>query len=236
MEPVAIIKREVKHVRLRVTEDARIELVVPADFTEGQAELILRKKKDWIDRQLQFFRSHVAAAPNLAADQLLLFGTRFRVVYCAELGLQVRCDNGSSTLHTGRNFNDQVVRERWLRSIARSYFKRRLEELAALHGFSYRKLLVKGQRTRWGNCSPSRNISLNWRLIHAPKPVIDYVMLHELLHTQIPNHSQRFWVHLAARAPKFREALQWLRLNKPIAKSDKCLLPVARVYFLTPSD
>jgi len=66
MEPVAIIKREVKHARLRVTEDARIELVVPADFSQVQAELILRKKKDWIDRQLQFFRSNVATSPNLA--------------------------------------------------------------------------------------------------------------------------------------------------------------------------
>jgi predicted metal-dependent hydrolase len=62
----------------------------------------------------------------------------------------------------------------------------------------------------------TRNISLNWQLIHAPKLVIDYVILHELLHTQIPNHTQRFWVHLAAKAPQFRQAIQWLNVNKPV--------------------
>jgi predicted metal-dependent hydrolase len=62
----------------------------------------------------------------------------------------------------------------------------------------------------------TRKISLNWQLIHAPKLVIDYVILHELLHTQIPNHTQRFWVHLAAKAPQFRQAIQWLNVNKPV--------------------
>ena len=61
----------------------------------------------------------------------------------------------------------------------------------------------------------NRNISLNWRLILAPEYVIDYVILHELLHTQVLNHSRRFWVLLKALCPHCDKAIGWLNANPP---------------------
>ncbi len=69
----------------------------------------------------------------------------------------------------------------------------RLAELARRHGFSYNKVFVRNQRTRWGSCSGHNNINLNVNLIRLPAELRDYTLLHELVHTRIKNHGPQFW-------------------------------------------
>lgn len=72
----------------------------------------------------------------------------------------------------------------------------RLAELARRNGFSYNRVSIRRQKTRWGSCSSRNNISLNMSLVLLPLELMDYVILHELLHTRIRNHSRRFWAEL----------------------------------------
>lgn len=69
----------------------------------------------------------------------------------------------------------------------------RLAELAGKHGFSYNRVFIRNQRTRWGSCSVKNNISLNIKLASLPEELADYVILHELVHTRIKNHGKSFW-------------------------------------------
>ena len=75
----------------------------------------------------------------------------------------------------------------------------RLGELAELHNFKYGNASIRNQKTRWGSCSGKNNISLNINLIRLPAELRDYVILHELLHTRIKNHSKDFWAELDKR-------------------------------------
>ncbi len=79
---------------------------------------------------------------------------------------------------------------------ARKKLVNRLNELSEQHGFRYNKVSVRNQKTRWGSCSFKNNISLNMNLIRLPDEMIDYVLLHELVHTRIKNHTKAFWVEL----------------------------------------
>jgi predicted metal-dependent hydrolase len=72
----------------------------------------------------------------------------------------------------------------------------RLKELAAQHGFQYQNAGIRNQKTRWGSCSSRNNISLNIHLLNLPEHLRDYVILHELVHTEHKNHSKRFWTRL----------------------------------------
>jgi predicted metal-dependent hydrolase len=72
----------------------------------------------------------------------------------------------------------------------------RLRELAQQYGFSYGKVSIRNQRTRWGSCSGNNNISLNIKLAALPPELYDYVILHELVHTRVHNHSRKFWREL----------------------------------------
>jgi len=103
--------------------------------------------------------------------------------------------------------------ERRLRQQAVRDLPARLRELARQHGFTVGSVTVRAQRSRWGSCSPTGRISLNWRLVQLPADVADYVLLHELAHLTHLNHSARFWREVERICPWHREARAWLRGN-----------------------
>jgi hypothetical protein len=92
----------------------------------------------------------------------------------------------------------------------------RTRYLAELHGFVCNKITVRKQRTRWGSCSPKNNISLNINLILLPDLLLDYVILHELVHTRIHNHSKKFWAELDNYVPDSKQVSRQLRKNEMI--------------------
>lgn len=88
---------------------------------------------------------------------------------------------------------ERINAEESLRRMALGYLPGRTEELARRHGFSYRRISVRRSRTRWGSCSAANNINLSLYLMKLPSHLIDYVILHELVHTVHKNHSPAFW-------------------------------------------
>lgn len=84
------------------------------------------------------------------------------------------------------------------RAEAKRQLTGRLERLAGKHGFTYNRVFMRNQRTRWGSCSGKNNISLNMKISHLPEELMDYVILHELAHTRVKNHSNDFWALMDA--------------------------------------
>ena len=82
------------------------------------------------------------------------------------------------------------------RAEARRRLTERLKQLAEKHGFTCNRVFVRNQKTRWGSCSCKGNISLNMKLVKLPGELMDYVILHELVHTRFMNHSSDFWAEL----------------------------------------
>ena len=96
---------------------------------------------------------------------------------------------------------------------ARKRLLARLYLLAKEHGFTFNNVSIREQRTRWGSCSHKNNVSLNLKLVLLPKELIDYVILHELVHCLIHNHSKNFWNELDRYVGNSRVIAKWLRLN-----------------------
>ena len=94
---------------------------------------------------------------------------------------------------------------------ARIFLAKRLEEMAGEYGFSYNRLAVRNQKTRWGSCSSRNNINLNMKLVRIPVELRDYVLLHELVHTRIKNHGKTFWQELERLMPGARALDRRLR-------------------------
>ena len=97
------------------------------------------------------------------------------------------------------------------REDARKVLTQRLAELAEDHNFDYGKVSIRSQKTRWGSCSSQNNISLNQNLLHLPDYLIDYVLLHELTHTRVKNHSSKFWNELEKVCPDAKEMRKRLK-------------------------
>lgn len=91
----------------------------------------------------------------------------------------------------------------WLLRQARAHFEARLRFYAPQLGVQWRQLALSNARTRWGSASSSGSIRLNWRLVHCRPEVIDYVVVHELAHLRVMDHSPRFWATVGSVMPDY---------------------------------
>jgi predicted metal-dependent hydrolase len=94
---------------------------------------------------------------------------------------------------------------------ARELLSALVEEEAVRLGVRYRRIRIGAQRTLWGSCSPAGTLSFNWRLALAPLEVAEYVVVHELCHLRVPNHSAGFWALVEQQRPGWRPERDWLR-------------------------
>jgi hypothetical protein len=94
----------------------------------------------------------------------------------------------------------------WLQRKARAELSPWLQDLSQRCDLAYSRLTVRGQTTRWGSCSSSQSISLNYKLLFLPPPLVDYVLIHELCHTVHMNHSKAFWQLVKRYCPELDQA------------------------------
>ena len=112
----------------------------------------------------------------------------------------------------GPSYTPEAVAE--LRRQAARELPERLLSLASHHGLHVSRVSIRNQRSRWGSCSPSGHICLNWRLVLMPERVRDYVLIHELMHLRRLDHSRHFWRLVAHACPDYQNARRWLREHK----------------------
>lgn len=203
-----IVRRKVKHVRLCVTDKAEVFIYVPETLAEEDLCRIIEKRQAWIEKKLDFFKNREKI--QLQFNEILLFGNRYTYFYDTKYANKVVINEEHHTIRAQRNLTDITVQENWLKSVAKKYFDERAEQLSTALNLPYNKLFVRTEKRKWGNCSSLKNISLNWRLVKAPKFVIDYVIVHELVHTIVMSHSNKFWTLLRAHYPDYEKAQQWL--------------------------
>jgi predicted metal-dependent hydrolase len=102
----------------------------------------------------------------------------------------------------------------WYRAEANVVIRQSVWRISRRLGIKYNSIMIRNQKTRWGSCSSRGNLSFNIRLATAPQEVIDYVVVHELMHLKEPNHSKRFWSLVEASCPAYRQHRDWLKKNE----------------------
>ncbi|MGC9221393.1 MAG: M48 family metallopeptidase [Solirubrobacteraceae bacterium] len=196
-----------RRVRVRVTRDGGVEVVVPARMSPAATELALSQLRGWIDRRLAEV-SRQRAAVLARGDTLPYLGRSLTVV--AQAGRERVALHGATLLVPDGLTRDAAL-ERWYRRQARSELAGRVQHACQAVGVTHSRLTIRDQRTRWGSASPNGALSFNWRLLLAPEEVLDYVVWHEVCHLAVMDHSARFWALVARYCPDHRQHAAWLR-------------------------
>ncbi len=217
---VHIVRSNRRSVSLRILENGDVEVRAPYGVSDAVVQSFVAANEAWIvERRVQSLaqrerRSQERAstfrdggAYPLHGQSILLHVEvrRDRKGYCATLladGKEL-----PSLKVVGPTEEVEAVREcvhACVRKYAKQYLKERADVLSSALGIPYGRLAVRDTKTRWGSCSSAGNLNLHWRLVLLPKPLSDYVIVHELCHRVEMNHSTAFWSLVERVLPDYR--------------------------------
>ncbi len=201
--------------RVSMTIDERGLLIgAPRRATLTEIEGFVRSHADWVLTKLAEYtathaRRHLAVRDGVC---LPLLGAEIavRIVPGAN---RSRWQEDALLLEARPDADCEALARRALQRRALELFTERLAVYVDLLGREPLRLGLSSARTRWGSCSAKSGIRLNWRLIHLPLPLIDYVIAHELAHLVEMNHSPRFWAVVEGIYPDWRQARRELKIR-----------------------
>ncbi len=217
---VRVFKRPgTRQLRLSIDAKGSIRLTIPYYTTYGTGLQFIKDRAEWISRYAPpqpialkhgdyIGKAHrlCIAASEQATPSSRLSGSEIRILR------PVQCTSHSDELQA--LINRACIRA--LRLQAAKLLPKRLERLADLYGFAFASVQVKQLKGRWGSCDNQRRIVLNLYLMQLPWHLIDYVLLHELVHTKYMNHGEGFWNEFIRHQPRARELRQEIKNHQPV--------------------
>jgi predicted metal-dependent hydrolase len=215
VKEIAVERRRVKRARIRVDEDLRAHVTLPLDFSQEEIDDLIERKAVWIQKQLALFRGRRDARVQSRPDAILYLGEVYTFRLLAGLRRNFAINAAGKTIFSGINLLENGTLDRWYRKEAKRVIMGRLAHFAETYHFTYNRVFVRDQKTLWGSCSGDKNLSFNWRLIQTPLDIIDYIVVHELAHTEILRHTEAFWAKVGALYPQYRQARVWLKNFHP---------------------
>lgn len=216
-----LIEKSARSQRVRILADQKkgIVVVLPESAHERDAHKFVELQSDWVFRH---WRRH-ERLKQMHGDHLLPLGERPEVWYLGKTyRIQVEQYKGRPSVHFDGekvviqcfdNKDADRLLNRWYTQQARAVIATSLLQYTEKMKVKYQDFVLKDQKTRWGSCSSLGNLYFNWRLIKAPKEVLDYVVVHELAHIKEMNHSDRFWRIVVEYSKDYKKHTKWLKDN-----------------------
>jgi predicted metal-dependent hydrolase len=211
-----IIRTSRRTVALVVMPDTSIVIRAPHRVSIEYIQNFVNQKRGWIEKKQKYIteigwkRSHKKFTEGekfyLAGNELWL-----RIQPGSKPGIWVE----GESLHITEACltNPLKYLAAWYRDQAKALIPERVQIYASQLGFKYKSVQINGAKTRWASCGHKNSLNFSWRLVMAPIEIIDYVIIHELVHTEIKNHSLKFYSRLKEVMPDYNAREKWFKHN-----------------------
>lgn len=216
---------KLKSVKIAVEFEHGVEVTAPVGMSDQAVEQVLHLKGRWIMGKLDAIASIEVPPPRkefISGEKFLYVGRQYTLVVSERAErrpiLVMRNSVFEATVLPGLKIWD---RQNTIRELFRAWYKQRAEAKLTEQVRTYADRLnlqpteikVMDMDRRWGSCTPRGAVHLNWRLIMAPIQIIDYLVVHELCHLSVPEHSPKFWNRVGSIIADYEERREWLRVN-----------------------
>jgi predicted metal-dependent hydrolase len=212
-----------RHVSIKISLQGAIEVVVPCRFDLNQLPSILEKRRDWIVRtRARLLTEHEEIKAN-ALGNVQMNGQRllpewlelrsqaetWQIAYQNDPHTNICLPTPGKTLKIQAQIDSlptchQLLKQ-WLTHKAHRDLIPWLRQLSFDIGLPFKQASIRGQKTRWASCSSRKDISLNYKLLFLPPPLVEYIFVHELCHTLEMNHSSKFWHLVGQKQPGYEQ-------------------------------
>jgi len=221
----ALTRTKRKTIGIIIDRNGEVRVHAPFRASKKQIYEVVRKRADWIERKVNEIKarnSKLICRQFVSGEKILYLGREYTLEIAKKHSgrANVIIYEGAVIVYISPGLPDedrkQAVKEalmKWYRQHFSEIVKERLKVYSLQLKAAPCKVVIKNQKTMWGSCSQKGNINLNWKLVMAPVEIIDYVIVHELCHLKVMNHSKDFWNLVASTLPNFHESKNWLKIN-----------------------
>jgi predicted metal-dependent hydrolase len=215
-----------KTICLQVRRDGAVVVQAPVRTSKSEIETFLEEKKEWLKKRMLEQREKNRECRErsfVTGETFLLLGAPYplQVLHSFESNgnrAPLSFTEGCFVLRRECVPRGKILFSEWYRERASDHIIERVRSFSSALGCFPLRVRIGNAECRWGSCSADNRLSFSWRLIMAPPPVIDYVVLHEIAHLMEKNHSRRFWNILEAIMPDYRRHRLWLNENGHLLK------------------
>lgn len=214
-----------KDLKISVTIVNGVEVYSPDNLNDEDLNDLLKKKAPWIlnkIKELNQVEASIQPKEFVSGEKLPYLGRNYRLKVQRE-----PVTNAELTLYQGRfiatvpkNWQQSQVQEtlekqliKWYRQHGAKKLQERVRHYQTVMDVTPKSVNFRSQHKRWGTCTPDGDIYINWRLIMAPVKVLDYVVVHELAHLKVHDHSPEFWKIIKSIMPDYEKRKEWLQVN-----------------------
>ena len=212
-------KKRKKTLTLQVERNGTIMMHVPYRTSETETDRFFKQKEGWVRKKLKEMaylpESRDAERTFIPGEKFHYLGEQFPLKVADSTGARAPLilSYGVFLLREDNLTKAREVFVNWYKKRAREEITKRVGYYSRRFNLPVTGITITSAHTRYGSCSARNKVSFSWRLIMAPYPVIDYVILHELAHIKEKNHSRRFWSLLETILPDYKKQRLWLREN-----------------------
>lgn len=207
--------------RLRLVSGINgVEAIVPLNYRVEELQSFVSAKLDWIIKTSRYYSRLKKRCGGLEPGTIYFLGSRYRfhVVKDRQQSAVISDAMKVVTFHVADRRRYRHEMQEWYREQTGRIIAERLPVLAGRLNLKYNKVSIKSQRSRWASCSKKGNLNFNLLLAAAPPQVIDYVIIHELVHLVELDHSPRFWQLVKEADPEYKRHKEWLASYAPVIK------------------
>jgi predicted metal-dependent hydrolase len=210
-----IIRSRRKSFTIQIDDAGTLIVRAPRNATDRAIYEIVAKKRTWIENKLHTARERSRKIQNRSfkeGDRYLYLGEWFPLAinHNPTKGVHFQLEGGRFQLDVSERYRARDLMIEWYCITAKQVLTEQAACYACSTGLSYKRINITGAQKRWGSCSSSGNLNFSWRLVMAPIEVIEYVVVHELVHLREQNHSPRFWKLVSEILPEYGSRRRWL--------------------------
>jgi predicted metal-dependent hydrolase len=217
-----ILKRSRKRRKtISLQISSKSEIIVSAPYFTPGSEInrFIKEKQIWINKAIQkqeTTRQEIRKKEYVTEEEFYYLGETYPLEIFWDQNLPAGLVFWGNRFYLNCREDEAKGKQyflKWYKSKAQEYFSKRIDFLSNHLQLKPRKLRITSAQQRWGSCSEENNIALSLHLVMAPPPVIDYVIIHELMHIKEKNHSAKFWKLVEFVMPEYKKNRQWLKDN-----------------------
>lgn len=190
-------------------------VVLPSTITVSP-EAVLERHESWVLKQHRNHREFLDKVPERSlrhGGSINLLGHEKEIVVEKRRSNEF-CDKIFLAEHLVERNGVKEELEKLLREEIRITVEQKIEAYKGEINGEVNKVFIRDQRTRWGSCSAKNNLNFNWRLILGPEHVLEYVVVHELVHLEYRDHGEAFWNRVENVLPGYMKSKEWLEENR----------------------